>query len=197
MKAGEKQKQQMKEYYQENKKQILERNKQWREKNKKQILKKKKEKYWKNREVYLKRMKENWKKNGTNYLEDGRIRHKIWYEENRSLALKKISEYQKIKKKQDPNFKLMRNLRRLLNQSINYYERKGIILKSKKYPIDFQSIIDYLSPFPDRKIFQIDHIKPLCSFDLTDPEQIKIAFSPENHQWLLAQDNLKKGRKTE
>jgi len=33
----------------------------------------------------------------------------------------------------------------------------------------------------------------LSSFDLTDASQISLAFAPENHQWLQAKDNLKKG----
>ena len=49
-------------------------------------------------------------------------------------------------------------------------------------------------PFnPGRKIrLHIDHIKPLCSFDLTNLEEVKKAFAPENHRWLLAKDNLAK-----
>ena len=55
-------------------------------------------------------------------------------------------------------------------------------------------IIEHLKPFPkDLSKFHIDHIKPLCSFDLTDFEQIKMAFTPENHQWLTIKQNLSKG----
>ena len=90
---------------------------------------------------------------------------------------------------------MSKGLRRLLNQAINYFEREGVILECKKYPIDFGSIIVHLTPFPDRKIYQIDHIKPLCSFNLTDPEQVKLAFAPENHQWITPKKNMEKGRK--
>ena len=31
--------------------------------------------------------------------------------------------------------------------------------------------------------------------DLNDPEQVKEAFKPENHQWLPAIENIKKGKK--
>jgi hypothetical protein len=56
------------------------------------------------------------------------------------------------------------------------------------------AIIKHLTPFPkDRENYHIDHIKPLCSFDFNDPEQIKEAFAPENHQWLTIEENLKKG----
>lgn len=120
-----------------------------------------------------------------------------YYHKNKELCLKKIADYQNQRKKTDPNYRLSKNLRRLLNQAINYYDKRGVFLVCNKYPIDFASIITFLSPFPDRKIFQIDHIKPLCSFDLTDPEQIRNAFIPENHQWLLKKDNLKKGARNE
>jgi len=43
--------------------------------------------------------------------------------------------------------------------------------------------------------WNIDHIIPLCKFNLEDPDEIKVAFAPGNHQWLLAKDNLSKGGK--
>ena len=67
-------------------------------------------------------------------------------------------------------------------------------MPSKKYGINYKAIIEHLKPFPENiSEFHIDHIKPLCSFNLEDPEEIKIAFAPENHQWLTIQENLSKG----
>ena len=45
------------------------------------------------------------------------------------------------------------------------------------------------------RTWQIDHIFPLVSFDLTDPEQQKIAFDKSNMQPLWASDNQAKGGK--
>lgn len=59
-----------------------------------------------------------------------------------------------------------------------------------------KEIIEQLKPFPkDLSKYHVDHIKPLCSFDLTKPEEIKRAFAPENHRWLLIEENLNKSSK--
>jgi hypothetical protein len=139
-----------------------------------------------------------------NNKEKLKIQHKEWYEKNRdSIKHYRCSKEfrleinEKMRKKRITNKQFARkdNLYGLLNQAINYYERNGKVLKCRKYPIDFEKIIKYLSPFPDRRMNQIDHIKPLCSFDLTDSKQIQEAFAPENHRWLLAQDNkIKNGK---
>lgn len=41
-------------------------------------------------------------------------------------------------------------------------------------------------------VWHIDHIRPISSFDLTDPEQQKICFHWTNLQPLFALDNLRK-----
>lgn len=43
--------------------------------------------------------------------------------------------------------------------------------------------------------WHLDHIRPCCSFDLSDPEQQKKCFHFSNFQPLWAKDNLKKARK--
>ena len=43
------------------------------------------------------------------------------------------------------------------------------------------------------KNIDLDHVRPLSSFDLTDPNQLKEASHFSNIQPLLKQDNRKKG----
>lgn len=64
------------------------------------------------------------------------------------------------------------------------------------YGIDVKAIAEHLGPCPgDLADWHIDHVRPLCSFDLSDPEQLLAAFHPTNHQWLTTEANLRKGSK--
>ena len=75
--------------------------------------------------------------------------------------------------------------------SPNYY-----LIETNRDSISLTGVAKYLiSILPNdfySKDYHIDHIIPLCAFDLTKKEQLEEAFSPENHQWLLAIDNLRK-----
>ena len=64
---------------------------------------------------------------------------------------------------------------------------------SGKYGIDFKAIILALGPCPGKRSeWDIDHILPLSSFDLTDLIQLRLAMLPQNHQWLRKIVNLTK-----
>jgi len=106
------------------------------------------------------------------------------------------NKYMRERRKKDNIFKITHNLRNRLRKAIREMNKTGKIMTSKQYGVNYEKIINYLTPFPkDIDNYHVDHIIPLCSFDLTDNEQIKKAFAPRNHQWLLAEENLKKGRK--
>ena len=89
-------------------------------------------------------------------------------------------------------------MRHRLRSRLNVVFKKygnGKRFPSSKYNINYKTIVNHLKPFPkDISKYHIDHIKPLCSFDLTIPEEVKTAFAPENHQWLLTYDNKVKNR---
>lgn len=66
----------------------------------------------------------------------------------------------------------------------------------KQYGLDADAISLALGPCPgDLKDYEIDHIIPLSSFDLSDENQIRAAFAPENHQWLTKKENMEKHTK--
>ncbi len=119
--------------------------------------------------------------------------------------IKRVAKAKKERMKSDSDFRTIVLLRDRFYQALKRYTKTGRdpnIRTSKQYGINYKLIIEHLKPFPvDMHLYHIDHIRPLCSFDFinedgsTNEEQIKEAFSPENHQFLLAHDNLSKGGK--
>jgi hypothetical protein len=77
--------------------------------------------------------------------------------------------------------------------------RDGVVVKERKPTgIDIKAIVDHLGPCPgSRREWHIDHVRPLCTFDLANPEHVRLAFAPENHQWLPAKENMMKHAKWE
>jgi len=84
-------------------------------------------------------------------------------------------------------------LRNRFNSVVNNYSKTGKIKSSKEYGIDYKEIIEHLKPFPkDMGNYEIDHVIPISWFNLRDSKEIKWAFAPENHQWMLKSENRKK-----
>lgn len=178
------------EYYQKNKERAKETAKRWRRRNKEKI----------------KELSRRWRKDNPNRK---RQTDRLYYKNNKEKMRKYYREYQKLRwvkdkinlklkkrRKEDILFRVRMRLRCLFRHAMRKYTETGKIFNSEKYGIDYGAIIEHLKPFPENlSIYHIDHIEPLCSFDLTDSEQIKQAFAPENHQWLLAKDNIIKSNR--
>lgn len=163
-----------------------EQDRRWREKNKEYKRKKDKEYYQKNKIIILERCYYYRKKNREK-INASRRTEQFKLKQRRNMHHKKAIDIQ---------FRLRERLRKRFKKCLDYYTKNGKIYSSKNYGINYNKIINYLKPFPqDISKYHIDHIKPLCSFDLTKEEEIQKAFSPENHQWLLAFDNQSKGGK--
>lgn len=92
----------------------------------------------------------------------------------------------------NPEFRTKVLLRNNLRKSMNRYGN-GKMMNSQAYGIDFLKIAKHLgTPPSDGKKYHIDHIYPCCSFNLTKPDQVKLAFAPENLRWLSEEENRKK-----
>jgi len=122
---------------------------------------------------------------------------KKYYEENKEKRLEQTRINQNRRYREDENFRMRKKLGGALWKVIDHYiKTRKILNPCKKYGIDWKGIIEVLSPIPkNRGKYHVDHIIPLFKFDLTNIEQIQIAFAPENHRWLLAKDNLRRDRK--
>jgi hypothetical protein len=107
--------------------------------------------------------------------------------------------YLRDKYANDIQFRLSVNLRNRLRAAIKGNSKKGsavydlgctieeLKLRLESMWLEGMSWDNYT-----HKGWHIDHIKPLSSFDLTDPEQLKEACHYTNLQPLWALDNLKK-----
>jgi hypothetical protein len=117
---------------------------------------------------------------------------------NGEKITKKANERAKLKRKTDPTFVLM------CRERNRVYEA----LKGKRKVAKTETLLgcsyDFFRGYIEGKFaenmgwhnmgeWHIDHIQPLCSFDLNDAEQQKKAFHYTNQQPLWAIDNLKKG----
>lgn len=101
--------------------------------------------------------------------------------------------YMRERCKTDERFRLTMLLRRRLSQAFQEFSQYGKKFVSRKYGIDYGRIVDHLGPCPgERQDYHIDHVFPLSAFDFDDTRQVRAAFAPENHQWLLVGQNLSK-----
>jgi hypothetical protein len=124
-------------------------------------------------------------------------------QDNKEVRHKNYLEWQKNRIINNKEFRMKKRLQALLRYA--FKSHKAVKEKcSSKYGINFDDIIKHLEPFPEDIVkYHIDHIRPLCSFSFVtdsgevDTEEIKKAFAPENHQWLLAKDNIMKNGKWE
>ena len=157
---------------------VNKRNKEFYKDNKERLLEWHSEDYDKNKIKYKGKSKEYDENNKEKRIEQTRINHNRRYRE-------------------DEGFRMRVKLGGALWKVIDHYIKTGRIGNPmKKYGIDWEGIIKVLSPIPkNRSKYHVDHIIELRKFDLTNIEQIQIAFAPENHRWLLAKDNLRRDRK--
>ncbi len=169
-----------------NKEEINRKAREERSKNKKHVQEREKKWYNKNK-IRIRKAKRIWHKNNPEVGKKYRLENKEKYREYQK-------NYVKNKRRTDEKFNRMERLRWSLNKAFKHYSKTGKAYNSKKYGINFQGICEHLGPKPEGN-FQIDHIRPLRSFDFDNLEQVREAFAPENHQWLTAEENQRKGGK--
>ena len=148
---------------------------------------------------------------GTSYTEDHRsyyLAHRLEIlEKQKKYAMKnraKISKKEKDRLNNDPLFRMRKNLRRRLTAAIKNCQKKGSAITDLGCSVQYLRVhLESLFSegmnwsnygFGPGK-WNIDHIKPLTRFDLSDPDEIKIACNYKNLQPLWMLDNKTKGNK--
>lgn len=237
-----------KEYYQKNRKRILERSKKYREENRENIRtadkiryhqnleksrkkrrtsyqkhsvetnKKRREKYQNNREEIRKNWKKlyrsfpNIKNSHDKYVAKNREKIKNYqnsynkkYKQDNAEKIKKLNkDYVSRRLKIDPIFKMVINLRKRIRHALKSQSTKKSLKTLELLGATKEEVWKHLeSKFKEGmtrenntpKGWHIDHIKPISSFDLNDPEQLKECFHYTNLQPLWWWENLSKGDK--
>lgn len=116
----------------------------------------------------------------------------------RSEVREKTRAYEKQRRASNPNAKLAHRLRERLRQALRGKVKSGSAVKLLGCSIDEARahIEAQFAPgmsWENAGVWHVDHIKPLASFDLEDPDQLAEACCFKNLQPLWAPENQRKG----
>lgn len=131
-------------------------------------------------------------KNKEHVAKYAKLRRKLYPEKIRAWD----NSWRKRKRLSDPNFKVLENLRNRIKNAVKNKSECTIDLLGCSIE-DFRKHLE-LKFYGDMswdnygKKWHIDHIKPCCAFDLSNPIQQKECFGYLNCQPLLIKDNLDK-----
>ena len=131
------------------------------------------------------------------YYLDNRDRRKEYQLKNRNQIKTRMNEYIKNRIKADVNFRIIRNTRRRIHHALNGKSKSSSTRDILGMDIDlYRNWIKFqMTPEMKWSNIEIDHVKAICMFDVSDDDQLKEAFSWKNTQPLLKHDHHQKGTK--
>lgn len=164
----------MDDYYRKNKEKILEERKNYRVLHKEEIKTKKKE-----------------------YRETHKEEIKIKKKQYRETHKEQRNEYERERKENDINYRILTNLRNRIGLAIHSQKARKFDRTINLLGCDYEQLKQHLeNQFRDGmnwenygKVWQVDHIIPCAAFDLTKEEQQKECFNYKNLQPLLVEEN--------
>jgi hypothetical protein len=175
---------------------------QYYENNKESILIKVKNYYEENKEKCLQNSKE-WR---LSHSEQIKLNRDSWKQNNLEHVREWSRNYQRAQRQENPQFRMGRILRKRLNDALRDQLVGKKVSAVKDLGCSMPEFITYIeSKFlsgmswdnygKGSDKWNIDHIKALANFDLTNPEQQKQAVHYTNLQPLWEIDNIKKSNK--
>jgi hypothetical protein len=194
------------EYWRANRERILAKSKLYRDANKEAISVRRKEKYRQESEAIKQKQRDYRKKDPQRYREMHSRTQKEWRAKNKDLVRAIYRRHMNKKRTTDVLFWLKCTVREriacaLSRQSSRKSDRTLALVGCTVAELA-RHLEDKFLPgmtWENRGIrgWHIDHIIPIAKFDLKDPEQQLAAFHYTNLQPLWAEDNQRKGTKTE
>ncbi len=127
-------------------------------------------------------------------------KNKQYYSKNRDKILANSSKSWNHRYHNDLNFRLAKILRSRLYCAINNNQKNGSAVDDLGCSIEelkryLESQFQEDMSWDNYGKWHIDHIKPLCLFNLSDKIELMEACNYNNLQPLWAKDNLQKGKK--
>ena len=121
----------------------------------------------------------------------------MYNKQNREKINTRKNEYFKNRIKTDVNFRLIRNTRRRIHLALNGKSKSSSTREILGIDINlYRKWIEYqMTPEMNWQNIEIDHVKAICLFDISNDEQLKEAFNWRNTQPLLKKDHQQKGIK--
>ena len=154
----------------------------------------KKEYYQKNKERLYKKKREGIEQDEEKRLSASEYR-KEYYKKNKERERKKQNEYKSKRAKTDPAFRMIKNYRKRTWEAYKNNRKSKTTLEllgcspeelAQHLEKQFQPGMTH----DNYGEWHIDHIRPIASFDLSDPKEAEKCFHYTNLQPLWAADNL-------
>lgn len=149
----------------------------YREENEKRLLEYSQKWYEANRERKIESNKE-WRESNTERVKE---KSKNYYLINKEKLIEQARIYSLKRRNSDPIYKIRKNLRKRFHCALKGNQKSGSAVKDlgcsiEEFKIYLESQFEPWMNWDNYgKEWQIDHIRPLFKFDLTDPEQLKEA----------------------
>lgn len=147
------------------------------------------------------------------------VRNKAYYAKNRERVKDQTLEYQRAngelrnayksrwmaeRAKVDPEFAMLLTMRKFVSRMMDRIKAKRVQSARTTEIVGYTpaEFVAHIEPmfkpgmtWSNHGLWHVDHIRPLSTFDLTDPQQQKMANSLHNLQPMWAKPNLKKSDK--